>query len=90
MPDAFAILDPLDASVFHTDVTCTDLWVLAARVEAASGAPVTDPEALVDQAHADGLLVPVRVLQLAGLAGGPRCCPGCRPATAADPLPLAA
>jgi hypothetical protein len=89
MPHVHAILDPLDPSLFHTDVTCVDLWVLAARVEAASGVPVTDPEALVDQAHADGLLL-VEPTAPAGAVEGLRCCRGCRPGSATDLLPLAA
>ena len=77
-----AILDPLDPAVVHGDVTCADLWVLAARVEAATGTAPDHPEALVDQAHADGLLL----LDDARL--GLRCCPACHRVVAA--LPLAA
>jgi len=85
MSDTLIILDPTDPDVFHTDVTCTALWPLAERAAAALGEPVDDPESLVDQAFADGLLV------LDGIVGGLRCCRGCRPGAAAPSLlPLAA
>ncbi len=85
MNDAtLAIADPIDPDVFHTDVTCADLWLLAARVEAATGGAVDDPEALLDQAHADGLLV------LDGLVGGLRRCLHCRSGASAGRLLLAA
>lgn len=85
MNDAtLAILDPLDPAVFHTDVTCADLWVLAARVESATGGPVDDPVALVDQAHTDGLLV------LDGEVGGLRQCRGCCVSASVRPLLAAA
>ena len=71
------ILDPTDADVFHTDVTCTDLWALFTRVEAMLDADPADPDALVTQAQADGLLV------LDGVVGGMRCCRRCRPGAAA-------
>jgi hypothetical protein len=71
------ILDPTDADVFHTDVTCGGLWVLADRAESSLGTPAEGPEALVDQAAADGLLV------LDGAVGGMRRCRHCRPGTAA-------
>lgn len=79
-----AIVDPTDPNVFHTDVTCADLWLLAARVEAATGAAAVDPDALVDQAHADGLLL------LDGAADGSRACGACHPGVAASDLLLAA
>jgi hypothetical protein len=72
------ILDPTDADVFHTDVTCTDLWALFARAEATLDADLADPDALVTQAQADGLLV------LDGVVGGMRSCRRCcRPGAAA-------
>lgn len=71
MHDAPAILDPRDPLLVHTDVTCADLWVLAARVEAATGRAADDPEVLLDQAHADGLL--------AEHGAGLRRCTACAP-----------
>ena len=67
------ILDPTDADVFHTDVTCTDLWPVFARAEASFGMDAADPDVVVAQAQADGQLV------LDGVVGGMRCCHRCRP-----------
>ena len=80
------ILDPTDADVFHTDVTCTSLWALFARAEATLEVDADDPDVVVTQAHADGLLV------LDGVVGGMRCCRRCRPGAAAvtEPRPVAA
>ena len=64
------ILDPTNADVFHTDVTCADLWLLAARAEA-SGDTADESHLLVAQAEADGLLV------LDGTVGRMRCCRRC-------------
>ena len=84
MSELLTILDPTDPDLFHTDVTCTGLWALATRLEAVTGEPVDDPESLLDQAHADGLLVQN------GVVGGLRCCRACRPGAAAHGLLLAA
>ena len=80
------ILDPTDADVFHTDVTCTDLWALFARAEASFAMDADDPDVVVAQAQADGLLV------LDGVVGGMRCCRRCRPGASAvvEPWPAAA
>ena len=77
MSERLVILDPIDVDVFHTDVTCCELWRLAARAESASGGPVEGPEALVDQAFTDGLLV------VDGTVGGLRRCRTCRSGAAA-------
>lgn len=83
MHDAPAILDPRHADLVHRDVTCEHLWALAARVEAASGRPVDGPEALVEQAADDGLLLD------AAHTAGLRRCAACHPHAAA-PLARAA
>ena len=80
------ILDPTDADVFHTDVTCSDLWAVFARAEASFEVDTDDPDVVVAQAQADGLLV------LDAVVGGMRCCQRCRPGAAAviEPWPVAA
>ena len=85
------ILDPTDADVFHADVTCTDLWAVFARAEAsfdpdADDLDADDPDVVVAQAQAEGLLV------LDGVVGDMRRCRRCRTGAAAviEPWPVAA
>ncbi len=83
MSATIIILDPTDPDLFHTDPTCDGLHSLLVRAELATGAPVDEVGALVDQAEADGLLV------VDGVAAGLRCCRGCREHAAHQRLALA-
>jgi hypothetical protein len=72
MNELVVILDPADPDMFHTSAVCPHLYPLVERAEAALGHPIADPEAIVDQAFSEGLLL------LDGVAAGLRWCRACR------------
>jgi len=72
MNEPVVILDPSDPDMFHTDLTCEELYPLLERVEAFLGRPVEDVEELINQAFSEGLLL------LDGVAAGLRWCRACR------------
>ena len=72
MNEPVVIQDPSDPDMFHTDLTCTELFPLLERAEAFLGHPVDDVEVLINQAFSEGLLL------LDGVAAGLRWCRGCR------------